>query len=86
MDDSLRVGGREPRTDLPRQVERLFLRETADSMQERGQILAVHVLHRDEGVTLELTHVIDAAHIRVGDLARNADLADESAETVGIAF
>ena len=48
MDHAALVGGREAGADLPRDLERLVLRQTADTPQQRRQILAVHVLHRQE--------------------------------------
>ena len=38
MNDSLNVSGRQPGPDLPRQVESLLLRETANASEQRGEI------------------------------------------------
>jgi len=51
--DPLLVSRRETGAHLPGDLDRLVLREPADPAQQRGQVLAVHVLHRD--VVLELS-------------------------------
>ena len=43
------VRGRESGAKLARDVEALVLGQPADAAKQRGQILAVHVLHRQEG-------------------------------------
>ena len=60
-------------------------RQAPDAAQERGQVLPVHELHREEGVALGLVDVPDAADGRVGDLTRHAHLAEEALEPVGVA-
>ena len=42
------VRGGDPGADLPRDLDRLVLRKAADAAEQRRQILAVHVLHRQE--------------------------------------
>ena len=54
--------------------------QPADAPQERGEVLAVHELHREEEVALRLAHVVDAADRRVRHLARHAHLAVEARE------
>ena len=44
------------------------------------EVLAVDVLHRQKGMSLDLADVVDAADVRVGDLARDANLGAESRE------
>jgi hypothetical protein len=41
------VGGGEARAELARDLEGLDGRQAADPPQQRGQVLAVHVLHGD---------------------------------------
>ena len=46
MEDALLVRGSETAADLLRDVEGLVSGETADAPEERGEVLAVHELHR----------------------------------------
>ena len=62
-----------PGADLPRDLERAVLRESADAAEQRGEVLAVHVLHRQERVAVDLVDVVDAADVRVRDLPRHPD-------------
>ena len=54
--------------------------QVADPLQERREVLAVHVLHREEVAALDLADVVDAADVRVRDLAREAHLGVEARE------
>ena len=74
MDHAAVVRRGEPGADLARQLDRAVLREAADAADERREILAVDVLHREERVSLVFTGVVDAADVRVRDLARHAHL------------
>ena len=53
------------------------LGEAADALEERREILAVHVLHRQERRALDLVDVVDAADVGVRDLPRHADFGVE---------
>ena len=75
----------QPGAELPRDLERLVRRQPADPPQQRGEVLAVHELHRQEEVALGLADVVDAAHRRVRDLARDAHLAVEAREPLAVA-
>ncbi len=75
----------EARAELPRDLERLVRRQPPDPAQQRGEVLAVHELHRDEEVALRLGHVVDAAHGRVRHVARDAHLAVEAREPLAVA-
>ena len=57
--------GREARTQLAGDLDRLALRQAANAAQERSEVLAVDVLHRQEVAMVDLTDVEDAAHVRV---------------------
>jgi hypothetical protein len=46
------VRGREPETDLPRGLDRLVARRTAQTTEHRREILAVDVLHDDEDLSV----------------------------------
>ena len=70
----------EPRAELPRDLERLVLRKPADPLQQRGEILAVDVLHRQEVLAVDLADVVDAADVGMRDLARDAHLGVEALE------
>ena len=71
MDDAALVRGGESGADLPRDLERAIFREAADAAEQRREILAVHVLHRQERVAVDLADVVDAADVRVRDLPRH---------------
>ena len=80
MQDALVVRGGEPRAELARDLDRLVRRKPPDAPQERGQVLAVDVLHREEVPSLDLADVVDAADVGVGDAAREAHLGVEALE------
>ncbi|MFN8094860.1 MAG: hypothetical protein U0599_22040 [Vicinamibacteria bacterium] len=80
VQDAGLVGGGEPRADLPRDLEGLVLGQAADAPGERGHVLAVDVLHREEVLAVRLADVEDAAHRGVRDLAREAHLLVEAGE------
>ena len=77
MDHAALVRGGEARADLPRDLERSSFREAADAAQERRQIFAVDVFHRQERRSLDLVDVVDAAHIGVRHLPCQPDLGVE---------
>ncbi len=72
VDHAALVRGGEPGADLTRDLERAILRKAADAPQQRREIFAVDVLHRQEGAAVELVDVIDAADVRVRHLPRHA--------------
>jgi hypothetical protein len=61
--------GLRSRADLSRDLERLVRGKSADPVQERGEVLAIDILHRQEVPALVLGNVVDAADVGVGDLA-----------------
>ena len=63
------VGRGQTGAELPRDLHRLVLRQAADAAQQRRQVLAVDVLHREEVLAVDLADVVDAADVGVGDLA-----------------
>jgi hypothetical protein len=74
VQDAAVVSGGEARTNLARDVERLVGGQVADARQQRGEVLAVDVFHREEmPMPIGLADVEHAAHVRVCDLARDAD-------------
>ena len=68
----------EPRAHLARDVDRLVRRQPADPPQQRGQVLAVDILHREEVPSLDLADVVDTADVGVRDAARVAHLGVEA--------
>ena len=74
------VRRRDPGANLPRDLDRLLLRKAADAVQQRRQILPVHVLHRQERAAVGVADVVGAADVAVGDGARDADLVVELRE------
>jgi hypothetical protein len=86
VQDAALVGGGKARANLPRDVERLVGWQAADAQQQRGEILAVDVLHREEvlaPINDRLADIEDAAHVRVRDLARDADFGQEPLRLTG---
>ena len=86
MDDAALVRGGEAGADLPGDLEAALLGEAADAPQQRGEVLAVHVLHRQEGVPFDLVDVVDAADVRVRDLPRHPHFGVELRQTGRIAI
>jgi len=65
---------------LARDLDGLVLREASDAAQERSEVLAIDILHADEGHPVRLADVEDAADVGMRDLARDAHLAMETRE------
>ena len=86
MDDAALVSGREAGADLPRDFDRAILREASDAPQQRSEILAVDVLHRQKRVTVGFIDVVDAAHVRMRDLPRHAHFGVKLCQPRGIAI
>ncbi len=62
-----------------------FLRgQTSDSIQQRGQVFTVHILHGQVRVAVDFADVVHPAHIGMGDLAGDADLCAEALDSAGI--
>ena len=74
------VRGGDAGAELPRDLHRLVLRQPADPAQQRRQVLAVDVLHRQEAVAVGLAEVVEAADVLVRDLPRDAQLVVEARE------
>jgi hypothetical protein len=85
MKHALRVGCGESGAHLPRKFRRFVGRQAADAPEQAGQILAVDVLHGQVRLPLDLANVVNAAHIGVGNLARNADFVVEAGQQIQIA-
>ena len=74
MQDAPVVRGRQSGAQLPRDVDRLVLGQAADAPQQRGEVLAVDVLHRQEVLAVGFADVVHAADVRMRDLARRCAL------------
>ena len=78
------VRGGESRAQLPRELGGLRGRQPSDASQQRRQVFAVHVLHREERLAVGFADVVDAAHVGVRHLPRDADFLAEPRQPVGI--
>ena len=74
------MGSSKPQADLARGFVCLVKRESADSLEHRGELLAVHVLHRQEVGAIGFPDVEGAADVRVRDLAGKSDLVAEAGQ------
>ena len=83
MEHALVVRRGQPRAQLARHVDRGVMRQPADSPQQRRQVLAVDVLHRQEGMPVDLADVVDAADVRVRHFARHPHLGAEPLDPLG---
>jgi hypothetical protein len=80
VDDPALVRGGEPETDLPRDLDRLVARRTAQTPEHGGEILAIDVLHDDEDLIVLRGDVVGAADVRVRDAAGDTDFLAKAVE------
>jgi len=78
------VRGREAGAQLPRDLDRLVLREAPDPAQERREVFPIDVFHREEVMPVRLGRVIDPTNVWMGDLARGAHLVQETLQSLGV--
>ena len=71
------LGGVQAGTHLAGDLHRLVLGQPADAAQQRGQVLAVDVLHRDEVLSVDFSYVVNTADVRVADLSREPNFVVE---------
>ena len=64
--------------DLARELDGFVLRQSPDAAQQRIQILAVEILHREEVETFDESDIVDAADVGMGNLPGDADFIAES--------
>ncbi len=69
------VCGGEARAQLAGYLDRLVGRQAADAPQQGREVFAVHELHGQEVVAVDLVDVVDATHVRMRDLPRRRHLA-----------
>ena len=74
MHDAAVVCRREAGADLAGELDRAVLGKRPMRRSSEREILAVDVLHRQEGVPFELVDVVDAADVRMRNLPRHAAL------------
>ena len=72
------------RAHLTRELGGLRGRKPSNASQQRRQIFAVHILHRDERLAVGFADVVDPAHVGVRHLPRDADFLAEPRQPVGI--
>ena len=80
MKNSLGVGGGETCAKLACDLDGFVLRKAADAAQEGCEIFAVDVLHGEECLAFDVAYVIDAADVRMGNAAGDADFVAEALE------
>src|SRR5207302_1727570 len=78
------MGGRKSGRELARDFQRLFVREIADALDQRGKVFSVDIFHREEMLTVELRNIVHAADIRMRQLPRDAHLRKEPLSAHGI--
>jgi hypothetical protein len=85
VDNAKLVCGADAGADFSCELDGLVLRQTADAAQKRGQVLAIDELHAQKRSPDRITDVVDTTHVRVGHLARNANLVAQTLEPNGVA-
>ena len=79
MQHALRVRRRQPGAQLAGDLEHPLGRQTARALEQRGEILSLHELHREEDRLAGFADVEDPAHRRVGDLPREPHFLEDAA-------
>jgi len=72
------VRRREAGAQLLRQLDRFVLWNPSDAAQQRREILAVDVLHREEAAAIRVAQVIETTDVLVRHLSRHAQLVMET--------
>ena len=81
VDDAAVVRRRDAGAQLPRDVERFVLRKAPDAAEQRAEILAVHVLHRQKRTAVRFAEVVEADDVLVRHLPRDAQLVVKLGQT-----
>ena len=84
VDDVALVRGREPGADLPGDLEAALFGEPADALEQRPQVLAVDILHRQKRRPIDFVDVVDAADVRMRHLTRHPHFGVELRQARGI--
>ncbi len=85
VENAHRMRRTEPRTELFREAETRGIRQPFGLIEQVAKRHAAHVLHRNVGHAIDLAEVVGAQHVRVGDLARELDLALEPLQLGAVA-
>jgi hypothetical protein len=83
MQDPALVRRGDAGAQLVRELDRFVLRNAPDAAEQRRQILAVHVFHREEAAAAGLAEVVQAADVLVRHWSRGAEFVVELREVVG---
>ncbi len=69
---------------LPGDRQRLIFGESPNALQQAPQVLALHILHRDEVRAFGFSQVIHPADVPVGDLPRHLELVAEPVDDLPV--
>ena len=75
---------RQSRAQLARYIKRLGSMQTPDPLQERCQVFAIDVFHREKVTAFKFADVVDAADIRMGHLPGDSHLGEQPFAPDGI--
>src|SRR4030095_255188 len=70
--------------ELVRELDRLLGREATDPAQQRAEVLAVDVLHRQERANARPAEIVHAADVRMRHTPRELHLFAQAREMIGI--
>jgi hypothetical protein len=76
MDQPFAVGGGETCADSGGQLGGLGARQASDAREQGGHVFAIHKLHRNVKLPIDFTDIVNAANMRMRDLARGAHLVE----------
>ena len=85
MQNALGVRGGQAGAQLARDLDRLVGRQAADAAQQRAEVFAIHVLHRQVRLAVHFAEIVNAADVGMRDLARDADFIVEARQRGWIA-
>ena len=78
MEDPSLVGRGKSPADLPHELDHALRGQPPDASQQRAEVLAVDVFHRDEVLSFGLDEIVDAAHAGMGHETAEPHLLDEA--------
>jgi hypothetical protein len=78
------VRGGEAGADVAGDAESLVLRQTADPLQQRAEVLALDELHDDEVMRSDFGDVVETANVRMRDAAAEPDFRDQPGHALRI--
>ena len=80
MQYAFRMCRSQARAELSGNIECFVLWQSSDTTQKGSEVLSVDVLHGEEGLTINVAHVIHTANIGMGNLAGKANFIAETLE------